>query len=199
MLLPMAVLAACCAGLGVAPLLAAPLLQDAAGVWAGAVALPAVESLAPLRAIGLANCGLIALAALVLLAVTGLRRRRPALRACTWDCGFAAPAPRMQYTASSFAQMLVGLMAFVLRPRAHRPHLHGPFPHHVSFKSHVDDLVLDGWLMPVLRTAARWLARLRVLQYGSSQLYVLYVLIVLVLLLLGAFPVHQVLLRVLAR
>ena len=32
-------------------------------------------------------------------------RSHPATSAPTWDCGYAAPTPRIQYTARSFAEM----------------------------------------------------------------------------------------------
>jgi hydrogenase-4 component B len=196
----MAALAVCCIAIGAAPLLAAPLLDEAIRAWTGAPAatLPALESLAPLGWIGAVNaCVLLASVALMLVVKRGWRRLSPP-RALTWDCGFAAPAPRMQYTASSFAQMLVSLLAFMLRPRAHRPHLHGHFPHRVGFKSHVDDLVLEGWILPALRAIQVRLMRLRVLQQGRVQIYVLYVFIVLVLMLIGSLPIHELLLRLLS-
>lgn len=37
----------------------------------------------------------------------------------TWGCGYAAPTPCMQYTASSFADMIVDLFAGILRPDIH--------------------------------------------------------------------------------
>ena len=223
MLTPMIVLAACCVGLGIAPGLAAPLLQRAIQAWTGPTAegAPALASLAPLGWITAANASLLVLSIGGLVITVGLARRaaiRPASgmrRAGTWDCGFAmtaADAPRIQYTASSFAQLLVGLMKFLLRPREHRPRLHIQFPHRrvdkaggvgasggVGFKSHVDDLVLDGWILPALRTIETWCMRLRVLQYGRVQLYVLYVLLALIVMLLATFPVYDLLLQLLSR
>ena len=210
MLLPMFALAGCCAVIGLAPMVAAPMLQDAVGAWAGSVRaqeLPMLRSLAPLNWISGANACLL-LFALAIFAVTAALARRAGgatlnamRRARTWDCGFAMPAtgaPRVQYTASSFTQMIVASLSFVLKPREHRPHLRGPFPHGAGFKSHVDDVVLESWIMPALRFFERWFMRIRVLQYGRAQLYVLYVLVVLVLMLLATFPIHTVVIRLLA-
>ncbi|MCI0365715.1 MAG: hypothetical protein L0219_17785 [Phycisphaerales bacterium] len=204
MLMPMVVLAVCCIGLGVAPQLAAPLLQDAINTWLGASVegVPMLTSLAPLGSISAASIGLIVLSIAAFSVILMLVRQRPTAAAGTWDCGFASPTPRMQYTASSIAQMLVGLLAFFLRPREHRPHLRGQFPHRgggVGFKSHVDDLVLEGWILPALRLIERWFMRLRLLQYGRVQLYVLYVLVVLILMLLGTFPIYELLRQLLSR
>jgi formate hydrogenlyase subunit 3/multisubunit Na+/H+ antiporter MnhD subunit len=201
MLGPMALLAALCAGLGLAPFLAAPMLQNAIEAWTGSASavLPRLTSLAPLTWMSMTNAGLIVLAAAIYMVILGLIRHRPRPSAVTWDCGFAAPTPKMQYTASSLAQSLVGLLAFLLRPREHRPHLHGHFPHHVGFRSHVDDVVLDRWVLPALRLIERWFGWLRVLQYGRVQLYVFYVLVTLIVMLLATFPVYDLLLQLLSR
>ena len=46
----------------------------------------------------------------------------------SWDCGYARPTARMQYTASSFADTLVALFGWALRPTEDRPRPRGPFP-----------------------------------------------------------------------
>jgi hydrogenase-4 component B len=90
----------------------------------------------------------------------------------------------MQYTASSFAQMLVALFAWALRPRRRQPGELPLFPPPSQFHSEVPDVVLDRALLPVFRSGA-WLAGcLRVFQRGSIQLYLLYVFLILVLLLM---------------
>ena len=61
----------------------------------------------------------------------------------TWDCGYARPTSRIQYTASSFAQMIVAMFRWVLRPHIHRPHIDGLFPKPAKMHSHVDDMILD--------------------------------------------------------
>ncbi len=52
-----------------------------------------------------------------------LRRRLLSARSIgesgTWDCGYLAPSPRMQYTASSFAQPITDLFRFFLRTKKH--------------------------------------------------------------------------------
>src|SRR3989304_232380 len=58
---------------------------------------------APLVILGACHVAL-ALLALLAWGVLWRRVRRNGLtRAVTWDCGYAAPTPRMQYTAGSFA------------------------------------------------------------------------------------------------
>jgi len=89
----------------------------------------------------------------------------------------------MQYTSSSFAEMLVGMFRWALRPQVHSPHPGGIFPGPTRFDSHVPDTVLDGILLPGGRAASRAFRWLRFLQAGSMHVYLLYVMAALVWLL----------------
>jgi hypothetical protein len=126
------------------------------------------------------------LAAGIVAAASWLNTRTRAAPAAvgTWDCGFAAPSARMQYTSSSFAQMLVGMFRWALRPSVHSPHPKGLFPAPAEFSSHVPDTVLDRVLVPGGRVTARGFHWLRWLQRGSAHAYVVYILATLVWLLL---------------
>jgi hydrogenase-4 component B len=178
MLGPMLALAACCFGIGLAPALVAPALDSAAATWGVTTPLRAAVPL-----------GKIALAAVLLvlsLAVAGAvlaRRVRRSSAAPTWDCGYAAPSARMQYTSSSFAQMLVGLFGFALRPREKAPHVAGPFPARTAYHGEVPDAVLDRILLPFVHTVANAFESLRFIQRGNVQAYLGYILFTLVLLL----------------
>jgi hydrogenase-4 component B len=46
----------------------------------------------------------------------------------TWDCGYAAPSPRMQNTSSPFAETFVRMFSWALRPDRHATQLSDPFP-----------------------------------------------------------------------
>ncbi len=131
MLAPMALLAALCALLGVAPALVAPALERAAAVWAGApLDAQPLAALVPLGWVSAAALALAALAGLLWLAVAPVcrraRARQPALP--TWDCGYAAASPRLQYTGSSFADLVTSRFAWALRPEVHRPDIHALLP-----------------------------------------------------------------------
>ncbi len=184
MLAPMAVLAGCCAIIGLGPHLVAPLLGPAVDAWAPGTgdATARLRSLAPLDRL----CGLaVALAAGLLVIGLLLRLRvRAAAFGPTWGCGYVAPTPRMQYTSSSFAQMLVGLFARVLRPRVLRPGALDLFPQRTDFHSAVDDPVLNEAVLPVAHGTAGLLAWFRVFQGGTIQSYLLYIFVALIALLL---------------
>jgi hydrogenase-4 component B len=186
MLWPMAILAVACCAIGLAPAVLAPVLDHAIATWAPDTlgVRPSLATLAPL--------GWVSVVGILLLTLVGsgfcmLWRclRQGAFRTVgTWDCGYAVPGPRMQYTASSFAQFLVHLFAWALRPRLHAPHLAGIFPSAGRFASHTDDTVLHGFVLPLSGRIECLLARFRILQQGRIQLYILYIGVGVVVLLL---------------
>ena len=188
MLGPMAVLACACLALGLAATAVLPLLDLAIREWAPAEWAPGMHA-PPLRS--LAPLGTVGLVLLVLLAGVGaltwlLRRRlarEPAAAAGTWDCGFAAPTARMQYTGSSFGDLLVRLLAWIVWPRRRRPEVRGVLPGRTEAETDVPDVVLDRTVVPALGALGRALTTIRLLQQGKSQLYVLYVLVAAIVLL----------------
>jgi hydrogenase-4 component B len=179
---PMAALAALCAFIGLGAPLLAPVLDGAVSAWS-----PEWSGLRrPLLA--LAPLGWVSLAALAVLATVGvaaallrarIRAHAEAPPVGTWDCGYAQPAPTMQYSSSSFAEMLVGLFAWALRPSAHRPHLAAVFPHAEGFHSHVPETVLDLALLPSTRAVGRAFHWLHFVQRGTVHRYLLYILLTL--------------------
>jgi hydrogenase-4 component B len=198
---PMIVLAACCAVIGLSPILVAPVLDQVAKTWPGSGG-PAGLKIGELLPWGwISGLGALVVAFLALVGAVFLRRRaRESVPAVgTWDCGYARPTPRMQYTSSSFAQSLVGLFRSVMRPRTHRPGAIGVFPKAARFESHVDDVVLDGFIFPAFRRMGRWIDRLRVFQHGRVQEYILYVLVALILLLLWILPIDELVRRIFTR
>ena len=130
-----------------------------------------------------AGIGLIALIG----ALAWLRRRLLAKRsvqtAVTWDCGYAQPSARMQYTASSFAQPLTELFAPVLRTRRNLTQPTKIFPHSSSLATETPDVADEMVYRPVFAGIDGVLARLRWLQHGNVHLYVLYIALTLLVLL----------------
>ena len=113
-----------------------------------------------------------------------LRKGFVVSRTTTWDCGYAAGSPRIQYSASSFAQMLVGLFRWAVLPDEHRPRLNGPFPAAGQrFESHAPDPVLDRFLLPLFSRGRALLGLAHVIQAGRLQVYLLYIVVTLVVLL----------------
>ena len=186
MLAPMGVLMACCTLIGVAPLLVVPILDGGVSAWAPDLKerIPRLATLAPLDRITL--MGSLLMAGLVLGgALLWIRMRLSVVvKGPTWGCGYLAPTARMQYSSSSFAEMLVGLFAWVLRPRTHKPRDLPLFPHRTDFHSEVPDTVLDEIVLPTFHFGARLFSLLRVFQQGNIQVYLLYIFVALIALLL---------------
>jgi hydrogenase-4 component B len=186
MITPLVVLAACCFFIGLAPPLPAPVLGQGITAWMPALG-DADQRLTRLAPLGwISGMGAVLVGALVLVAVLlRLRlRRAPVAHGPTWGCGYLAPTPRMQYTSSSFAQMLVMLFAWALRPRTSKPSAMALFPQKTSFHSEVPDPVLDEGVLPAFRFGAWVSSWFRFLQQGSIQAYLLYIFLALIVLLL---------------
>jgi NADH:ubiquinone oxidoreductase subunit 5 (subunit L)/multisubunit Na+/H+ antiporter MnhA subunit len=192
MLAPMALLAALCAVIGLAPAAVLPPLARAAAAWSrldpALLAAPAARAAA-----GAARVSAVAAALLVAAAVLALLRRRrlaaapPAPAVETWACAFAAPTARMQYTGSSLAELLLRRFTWAIFPRVRRPALRGPFPAPAVFHTEVPDTVLDLGLLPAARAYA-WLAtRARLLSLRRIQFQMLLVLLTLLAVLAWGF------------
>ena len=124
------------------------------------------------------------LGVIVAAGVAGMALMRPAALTTTWDCGYASGGPRIQYTASSFAQTLVRLFRWAVLPDEHRPRLNGAFPAAgPRFESHAPDPVLDRALLPLFARGRSLLGLLHVIQAGRIQTYLLYIAVTLVVLL----------------
>jgi len=125
---------------------------------------------------------LLVTAALVLLRRSLLGGRKVGTSA-TWGCGYARPTPRMQYTASSFAQPLTDLFRPLLGTRKRIVPPNGLFPVGAALKTETPDLTHEEMYRPMFERANDWLSQVRWLQHGKVQLYVLYIAITLVVLL----------------
>ncbi len=127
---------------------------------------------------------LVLLGVIAVVAIGGVTLMRPAALTTTWDCGYASGSPRIQYTASSFAEMLVRLFRWAVLPEEHRPRLNGPFPAAgPRFESHAPDPALDRALLPLFARGRSLLGLLHVIQAGRIQTYLLYIVVTLVVLL----------------
>jgi len=194
MLAPMAILAGLCLFIGLAPALVVPLLDRAILSW-----LPGDESTSlaglgsgafvPFGALSAVSLGLLGACALITFLAAFRRGKRES--SGTWDCGYAKPDARMQYTASSFARTIVGYFAWILRPKTHGPEIRGAFPGPSEMDSHVDEIVLDRALVPGLRSLRERFGWFRRFQQGSTQNYILFVFIALIALLMTLIPYKE--------
>lgn len=187
--LPLAWLAAGCVLFGLAPSLPLRLIGPAVGQVAGPGAAGALGAAArdaggP-RAMAV---GLLALVAGLALLSAWLRRGRAQAVAETWGCGFSRPTARMEYTASSYAQMLLsGMVPRALRPRFHLRPPRGVFPAQATFSSEAQEPARTRLFDPLFVGLGDRMARLRRFQAHRLHLQLLYTLVTL--LALGAWMV----------
>lgn len=188
MLAPMGLLAIICLLIGVFPAAAARLLEPAILAWAPGLSETAVSlaSIVPLSWITMLALGLIAITLIFSLLFRKMVGGAAVGRGGTWDCGYAKPSARMQYSSSSFAGMLVNLFASLLRPSMHRPEIRELFPKVTSFASHVPEVILELIMVPLFMKADERFSTVRRLQHGQLHLYILYVFLALLALLAWA-------------
>ena len=175
MRLPMLGLGAACVAIGLVPVLFWPALAAAAAAWQPGWVDDAPS--APLATLGMFH---LALAGLVILAAVLLWRRvkqNGIRRAGTWDCAYAAPTPRMQYTAGSFAGIITGWFDWILRPERHAHLPEDNFPAAADFTEHTPETVLERVIEPASSLVQRLSVAVRRLQDGRVQAYILYLLL----------------------
>lgn len=100
----------------------------------------------------------------------------------TWGCGYARPAPSMQYRARSFAELLSEhLLPRSLRPRVQKAPPGGLFAAGAALKVDDADPVTRGVYEPAFLRMAGRLSSFGWVQQGVLQLYLLYVVAAMVL------------------
>jgi hydrogenase-4 component B len=185
MLGPMAALSLICLFIGMGSPLVAPILDHSIAAWApqSTGLNGSLVALAPLKWVSVAA---VTLLTMIVLFARALARKTqaPAPEVGTWDCGYARPSPTMQYTSSSFAEMLVVLFRWALRPHERRPRLVAIFPQTDEFHSHVPEVVLEQIVLPSTRVVERGFEWMHWVQRGTVQRYLLYILITLLFFLL---------------
>ena len=198
----MAALAVACVALGLAPFAVVPVLASSLSGLGGLTPAPVAFTLAlPLSVTGplgqmsapLLALGLALLLALVPLALRVLGADRRLRVGDTWGCGRIGQTPRMEYTATAFAEPLRRVFAELYRPTRDLSIDFHPaskyFVQSIEYRSEIHpwfERVLYDPLLRVLGVAATWVRRL---QGGSVHLYLLYMaLALLVLLTVARWP-----------
>jgi hydrogenase-4 component B len=107
----------------------------------------------------------------------------------TWDCGLKGLTPQMEYTATGFSKPIRMIFKALFRPRreVQREYDYSPyFAHTIRFEAHVEEVFETRIYRPLSRIVLRLSRRMRVLQAGSLQAYLIYIFVTLLLLLMLA-------------
>ena len=184
---PMVLLALGCLVAGMAPLLLVRLVTPAVGFY-GDLAAPVIAQATgqvPLVPLTIANLLLITLVLVIGAAYLLRLRRSPRSQGATWGCGYLEPTPRMQYTGTSFSEMVVNLLGRIVAPSRQRPVLATPIPPaDARFHYTVTETVLDSVLTPVFHLVGLAFSYLRRVQHGQLHIYVLYIFATLCILMI---------------
>jgi hydrogenase-4 component B len=107
----------------------------------------------------------------------------------TWDCGLQGLTPRMEYTATGFSKPIRMIFKALFRPRreVQRDYDFSPyFTTTLRFEAHVEEIFETRIYRPLNRWVLWASRRMRALQAGSLQAYLIYIFITLLLLLIFA-------------
>ncbi len=183
---PMAVLAAACLGIGLLAPAVVQIVLPAVRIMAPTTmsAEPVTAAMASLMGVVHISAALLVLGVGLCLVRRCLPRGREETTTGTWDCGYARPTARMQYTASSFAQPLTDLFKLFLGTRKHGIAPEGFFPPRATFETQTPDAAREHLFAPLFRLIDQALSPVRRMQHGRIHEYLLYIAIVLVLLLI---------------
>lgn len=170
---PMLLLAASCVAIGLAPSLFWPAIMRVLDAWQPEWIHPT-----PPPSLGTLGVVQIAIAAMTITAALVAWRsvRKTLRRSPTWDCGYSAPAPRMQYTAGSFAGIITEWFAWALQPVRHVETSELTFRSTGRVEQHTPETVLENIVEPIGRLVLRVSDAFRRLQHGRLQAYLLYLL-----------------------
>ncbi|GAY12919.1 proton-conducting transporter membrane subunit [Pseudonocardia sp. N23] len=181
MLAGMALAAAACVGLAIAPMLVLPALAQVAGTLtrtgppvSGAVTIE-LDGVAGAMSPVLLAAALVA-GCVVVVVLVRVSAARPARRETRlWDCGGGPLTERMQYTATSFAEPLQRVFDNVLQPVQDIEVTHHRESQYlveaVAYRRRVPDRIERRLYEPVLAAVAAWGRAGRRLATGSVHLY----------------------------
>lgn len=100
----------------------------------------------------------------------------------TWDCGYAAPTPRIQYTARGISELFTEtLLLRRFAPKQQKQLPVGVLPTPASFSADGHDPLTRDVYEPFFTRWADRFARLRWMQQGQLHIYQLYILTTLLL------------------
>jgi hydrogenase-4 component B len=186
MLTAMALLFFCCLWIGLAPETLIPFLHNGTTIWNGGPVATPLKVLVSAGQISLAALSLLLIVLFLVMISDRRTTRHDADRGPTWGCGYANAIARVQYTTSSFAQIINNFFGWALRTDIHGEDPAGILPiNPATCRTHTPDAILDHLLQPFCNTVTAHIVRLRRrVQNGIIGYYLLYTLIATCLLLM---------------
>ncbi|MBO7741503.1 MAG: hypothetical protein J6S21_03025 [Victivallales bacterium] len=110
-------------------------------------------------------------------------RRMPYRKALTWDCGFAEPTARMEYTGTAFAQTITDFFAGLLAPKKKIRKPEELFPRELHYEEKIGDRGISLLWRPIFNAVSVLSGKLHRLQSGSLHFYILVITVTLIIML----------------
>lgn len=180
------------AALSIAMGLGSPfILKGMTGVLSCAFVIPPGAEVEGIRNASSCLAGVVAVSAVfltILMILAVLRKavlaKRVVSQAGTWDCGYAAPAASMEYTATSFSQPVTWDFRALLKTVRKVTPVKGLFPKKASIETNTPDIFMEDGYGPVWKVVCDLSGKMKRLQHGRLQAYVLYIAVTLLALLI---------------
>ncbi|MGI0049955.1 MAG: hypothetical protein ACREAW_10480, partial [Nitrososphaera sp.] len=201
MIAGMATAAALCVAFGILPFIATGMIASSFGLDPQSSAASPFSLLAVPYSAGSVSSmsmpavaimmGSVAAAVLGFVAATGSGRKAARRVYGTWDCGFGELNERMEYTASSLSQPIRTVFRALYKPRMNiikglysdsNPYIRKS----VRVESETRDIFQERLYSPAVGATVAFFDRIRRIQTGKVNAYLLYVMIALALLLILA-------------
>lgn len=195
----MGIAAGLCVVFGVMPFMATGMISSSFGIDAGAtfdtLAVPysvggieAISSMSMPAVAVMMGAAAAAIAGFVL--ATGSRKTARKIYS-TWDCGFGELNERMEYTAASLSQPIRTVFRALYKPRMtiskdQHSESNPYMKKSIRVESETKDVFEDRLYQPAVKTTVAFFDRVRRMQTGKVNAYLLYVMVTLALLLLLA-------------
>jgi len=116
-----------------------------------------------------------------------LQKRYGKRASAAWGCGYADQTPRMQYTASSYADDLNEISGTVLRYEKNMRATKEIFPVPKRFESHSHDYVDSKIIIPGFRRLSAFISRLEFMSFTDIRYYIAFILVIITVYCLMAF------------
>ncbi|MBF0571024.1 MAG: hydrogenase [Candidatus Omnitrophica bacterium] len=185
MIIPMLVLGGLCLWIGLFP----QIMANAAfqgGAYLSHTDLASLPMGTIFYPLSLVISGVFLFFALVL-ALVGIRRKllqghaQPVRE--TWGCGFFQMTPKIQYTSSSFALLIVDFVKGILFFRREGGDVKGKFPAKTSMSSSVHDASEEFLFKPLFARLTSFSKKLDMNRIRYTQIYLMYIFLYLIFLL----------------
>ena len=185
MCVPMVLLGGICLWIGLFPGIMVSFALNTAATITPVKISPFIQAtiIAPLVTVVLVLLILLTITMILILFKRIAMKFLPVEQSQTWGCGYSMPTSHMQYTASSFAEPVLRIFRNVLGFNVKGSKPQGYFPKEETISSHVVEVSEDFIFRPIFQFTKFVSAKLKIIQYGFTQLYLLYIFTFLLILL----------------